>query len=271
MKVETLQLINWNTFRNTTKKTTITKIESITTINMTTTTMSETVSGNYMEKDSDVLRFEADLKSRKKKKRMELAFELAPEVPEEAAEAKEEFRELSYTELLERAFATLLRHDHWQPEPIRDRPDRVKLPPPIVQRVGSKKTAWLNFKQTCLCLHRSQEHVMSYVLAELGTEGSQNSNEHLILKGIWKQTAIQSLLAKYCREYVQCGQTKCNSIDTLLIRDPGTRLVFVACESCSARRSVIPIKSGFHATTRTDRKTARSAAAKSTTAAAAVP
>ncbi len=211
----------------------------------------------HMEMDPDErLRFEAYLKSRKKKKRIELA-------PEEAAEVKEECQELSYTELFERAFATL-RQDRPQ------RPDaRVKLPPPIVQRVGSKKTAWLNFKQTCLCLHRSQEHVMSYILAELGTEGSQDSNEHLILKGIWKQTAIQFLFVKYCREYVQCGQTKCNILDTLLDRDPATRLVFLACESCSARRSVVPIKSGFHATTRTDRKTARSAVKSSMAAAAA--
>jgi translation initiation factor 2 subunit 2 len=237
------------------KKKETTKIQ---TMNISTKTMSELtfLDPHTVEMDPDVLRFEADLKSRKKKKRIELA-------PEETAEVKEECQELSYTELLERAFATL-RQDRPQ------RPDaRVKLPPPIVQRVGSKKTAWLNFKQACLCLHRSQEHVMSYILAELGTEGSQDSNEHLILKGIWKQTAIQSLLVKYCREYVQCGQTKCNSLDTLLDRDPATRLVFVACESCSARRSVVPIKSGFHATTRTDRKTARSAVKSSMAAAAA--
>ena len=72
-----------------------------------------------VEMDPDVLRFEADLKSRKKKKRIELA-------PEETAEVKEECQELSYTELLERAFATL-QQDRPQ------RPDaRVKLPPRLL-------------------------------------------------------------------------------------------------------------------------------------------
>ncbi len=58
-------------------------------------------------------------------------------------------------------------------------------------------------------------------------------------------------------EYVTCHM--CRNPETTLSRDSMTRLYFLKCESCSSTRSVAPIKSGFHATSRADRRAAKAA------------
>jgi translation initiation factor 2 subunit 2 len=45
-----------------------------------------------------------------------------------------------------------------------------------------------------------------------------------------------------------------NSPNTTLTKDNMTRLVFIDCAACGSKRSVTQIKSGFHATTKADRK-----------------
>lgn len=51
----------------------------------------------------------------------------------------------------------------------------------------------------------------------------------------------------------------CRNPETSLTRDSVTRLYFIQCESCGSRRSVAPIKTGFHATMRTDRRKVKAA------------
>lgn len=58
-------------------------------------------------------------------------------------------------------------------------------------------------------------------------------------------------------EYVSCNM--CRNPETSLTRDSVTRLYFIQCESCGSRRSVAPIKTGFHATMRTDRRKVKAA------------
>jgi translation initiation factor 2 subunit 2 len=133
---------------------------------------------------------------------------------------------------------------------------------------------------------------MSFVMAELGTEGSIDGNQHLIIKGRYVSKQMESLLKKYigsspffsfsflcyfflyfCSfsrwissssfpcfsvEYVTCHM--CRNPETTLTRDSVTRLYFVQCEACCSRRSVAPIKSGFHATSRADRQKKKDAA-----------
>jgi len=132
------------------------------------------------------------------------------------------------------------------------------MPPPKVSRVGTRKTMWDNFAPICQVMHRSTSHVEKFVLAELGTEGSIDGNQRLVIKGRYVPKQIESLLKKYITEYVTCQM--CKNPETTLTRDSVTRLYFVQCESCKSRRSVAPIRSGFHATSRTDRRAAKAAA-----------
>jgi len=49
------------------------------------------------------------------------------------------------------------------------------LKPPQSTRVGSKKTAILNFAELCKQLDRHPEHVMNFFINELGREGSMGN------------------------------------------------------------------------------------------------
>ena len=55
--------------------------------------------------------------------------------------------------------------------------------PPQVVRVGSKKTAFANFMEIAKMLHRTPKHLLQFLMAELGTSGTIDGNNQLIIKG----------------------------------------------------------------------------------------
>lgn len=227
--------------------------------------------------------------------------------------------------MLERAYELI----HAQ-NPELTRHTRKKLKPPKVMRVGTTRTAWVNFVEICdmyvtwhahtpcnrgaptvafhtraafvphgwravlgatlvhtcgfllvgspccltlsrlqharhrphlvarslaLRMKRSPEHVLAFFLAELGTTGAVDGSDRLMLRGRYVPKYIESLLRKYISEYVTCQM--CNQLETLLTRDPVTRLYFMNCNSCGSSRSVNAIKSGYHALGRGERRRAR--------------
>jgi translation initiation factor 2 subunit 2 len=87
--------------------------------------------------------------------------------------------------------------------------------------------------------------VLAFLLAELGTSGSVDGNNQLIIKGRFQQKQMENVLRRYVKEYVTCHT--CRSPDTILQKD--TRLFFLQCETCGSRCSVASIKSGFQAVT----------------------
>mmetsp|Transcript_132954 Transcript_132954/g.331697 ORF Transcript_132954/g.331697 Transcript_132954/m.331697 type:complete len:211 (-) Transcript_132954:216-848(-) len=129
------------------------------------------------------------------------------------------------------------------------------MKPPQVVRVGSKKVGWVNFSEICQIMKRPVDHVMQFVLAEFGTEGSITGDGQFILKGAYKEKHAESLLRKYIKEFVTCEM--CKSPNTELNRDSSTRLYVVSCGNCGASRSATSIKSGYHAVTRADRRAAK--------------
>lgn len=50
-----------------------------------------------------------------------------------------------------------------------------------VVKIGSKKTAFANFSEICRLLHRIPKHLLQFLLAELGTSGSIDGNQLLLL------------------------------------------------------------------------------------------
>jgi len=208
-------------------------------------------SAEPLDDDEEVFDLMKSLKLKKKKKKAKPVDTLAKakesEIPWEGTD-----RDYSYTEMLDRVFS-LIRDRN----PGIDQKKRHTMPPPLISRVGTRKTMWSNFEQICKVMHRLTEHLMTFVLAELGTEGSVDGSKRLILKGRYVQKQMESILKKYIMEYVTCHM--CKSPETLLTRDSVTRLFFLSCETCGSRRSVAPIKSGFHATSRSDRRAAKAA------------
>ncbi len=157
----------------------------------------------------------------------------------------------SYTELLARLF-TSLRRDN----PMFDMPQtRLQVPFPQLVAVGTKRTMWINFLKTCEILHRLVDHLQSFIVVELCTTASIDVNGRLVIRGRLQRQKIESLLTKYIDEYVKCGV--CKQTDTTLSKDPVSRLLFVECQMCQSKRTVAPIKAGFHVTTSIDRKKER--------------
>ncbi|KAI3430616.1 hypothetical protein D9Q98_005208 [Chlorella vulgaris] len=152
-------------------------------------------------------------------------------------------RDYTYEELLDRVFNILKAHN---PELTGER-RRTTLKPPQVAREGTKKTVFTNFMELCKSMNRNHEHVLQFLLSELGTSGSLDGTQRLIVKGRFLPKAFETVLRRYINDYVLCNS--CKSVDTLLDRDSATRIMFLRCQQCSASRTVSAIKTGYQART----------------------
>ncbi|KAK1286543.1 hypothetical protein QJS10_CPB20g00079 [Acorus calamus] len=139
--------------------------------------------------------------------------------------------------LLGRVFNILKENN---PELTGDR-RRTVMRPPQVLREGTKKTVFVNFMDLCKTMHRQPEHVMNFLLAEMGTSGSLDGQQRLVVKGRFAPKNFEGILRRYINEYVVCSG--CKSADTILTKE--NRLFFLRCEQCGSSRSVAPIKAGF--------------------------
>ncbi|KAL2931481.1 Eukaryotic translation initiation factor 2 subunit beta [Bienertia sinuspersici] len=146
-------------------------------------------------------------------------------------------RDYLYEELLGRVF-NILRENN--PELAGDR-RRTVMRPPQVLREGTKKTVFVNFMDLCKTMHRQPEHVMTFLLAEMGTSGSLDGQQRLVVKGRFAPKNFEGILRRYVNEYVICNG--CKSSDTILSKE--NRLFFLRCEQCGSGRSVAQIKAGF--------------------------
>lgn len=202
------------------------------------------------ELNEDDLNFSLPNKKKKKKKKVQLdAADGADEFGDDDKPAPQEGpawqgtdRDYTYDELLQRAF-DLMREKN--PDMVAGEKKRFVMKPPQVMKVGTKKSSFSNFSEICKMLHRQPKHVLAFLLAELGTSGSIDGNNQLIIKGRFQQKQIENVLRKYIKEYVTCHT--CRSPETILQKD--TRLYFLQCETCGSRCSVASIKSGFQAVT----------------------
>ncbi|EEB09779.1 translation initiation factor eIF2 beta subunit [Schizosaccharomyces japonicus yFS275] len=148
-------------------------------------------------------------------------------------------RDYYYPELLNRFF-TLLRQNN--PE-LAGEKRKYTIVPPSVHREGNKKTIFANINDISKRMHRSLEHVIQFLFAELGTSGSVDGSSRLIIKGRFQQKQIENVLRRYIVEYVTCKT--CKSPDTILTKE--NRIYFMTCEACGSTRSVQAIKTGYQA------------------------
>ncbi|ORE03876.1 hypothetical protein BCV72DRAFT_295627 [Rhizopus microsporus var. microsporus] len=203
------------------------------------------------------------LKRKKKKKKSMAQFEadLADEnADEEIVEDKSDKqageeawlksdRDYAYEELLDRVFNILKQNN---PE-LAGEKKKYTIVPPSIHREGNKKTIFANVSEISKRLHRPAEHVIQFLFAELGTTGSVDGAQRLIIKGRFQQKQIENVLRRYIVEYVTCKT--CKSPNTIMTKD--NRLYFVTCEHCGSTRSVSAIKTGFKAQTKEDRRALR--------------
>eukprot|EP00240_Pyramimonas_obovata_P015230 CAMPEP_0118921310 /NCGR_PEP_ID=MMETSP1169-20130426/649_1 /TAXON_ID=36882 /ORGANISM="Pyramimonas obovata, Strain CCMP722" /LENGTH=281 /DNA_ID=CAMNT_0006862023 /DNA_START=79 /DNA_END=924 /DNA_ORIENTATION=- len=192
-----------------------------------------------------------DLSLKKKKKKKPLDLDGLEDLEQDDVDEKENApsksdsglpwdgstRDYHYDELLGRVFGILRANN---PE-LAGEKQKTILKPPQVLREGTKKTVFVNFMELCKTMHRQPDHVMGYLHAELGTSGSLDGQQRLIMKGRFTPKVFEGILRRYVNEYVICNM--CKSTDTLLGREQ--RLFILRCQPCGASRSVGAIKAGF--------------------------
>ncbi|KAE8386422.1 domain found in IF2B/IF5-domain-containing protein [Aspergillus alliaceus] len=177
------------------------------------------------------------------------ATEKGPEETEEVPEgdleagtgiwAHDATQAIPYSLLVSRFFSLIQSH---HPDLLSSGAKSYKIPPPQCLREGNRRTIFANIADICKRMKRSDDHVMQFLFAELGTSGSVDGSRRLVIKGRFQQKQLENVLRRYIVEYVTCKT--CRSPDTELNKGEN-RLYFVTCNSCGSRRSVAAIKTGF--------------------------
>ena len=108
--------------------------------------------------------------------------------------AHDETKSIRYDKLLERFFAHL--HSA-HPDLMSGGSKSYVIPPPQCLREGNKKTIFANIPDICKRMKRSDEHVMQFIFAELGTSGSVDGSRRLVIKGRFQQKQIEGVLRRY--------------------------------------------------------------------------
>jgi translation initiation factor 2 subunit 2 len=78
---------------------------------------------------------------------------------------------------------------------------KYTIAPPRLLREGNKKTIFANISEICDKMRRQTDHLISYLFAELGTSGSVDGNQALIIKGRFQQKQIENILRRYIGNY----------------------------------------------------------------------
>ncbi|MDH7593756.1 MAG: translation initiation factor IF-2 subunit beta [Methanomicrobiales archaeon] len=130
----------------------------------------------------------------------------------------------SYEELLKKAYANITE--------IGSSHKRLEFPEAKVF-VEGKTTVLENFSEIIDVVNRSPDHLMKYLLSELGTAGKIEGGR-AIFNGKFEKTYINALVKNYIKDYVICSE--CGSPDTHLVKDE--RVLILKCDACGGHRPV---------------------------------
>jgi translation initiation factor 2 subunit 2 len=110
--------------------------------------------------------------------------------------------------------------------------DRFVIPPPKIFYEG-KTTVLENFAGIADALNRDPDHLMKFILQEMGTAG-KIEGQHAVFQGRFTEQNLERHIDSYGQEYVICSE--CHRPDTQLIRSD--RVLMLKCEACGAHRPV---------------------------------
>lgn len=110
--------------------------------------------------------------------------------------------------------------------------DRFVIPPPKIFYEG-KTTVLENFANIADALNRDPDHLMKFILQEMGTAG-KIEGQHAVFQGRFTEQSLERHIDSYVQEYVICSE--CHRPDTQLIRSD--RVLMLKCEACGAHRPV---------------------------------
>mgnify|MGYP001766192905 CR=1 FL=1 len=99
--------------------------------------------------------------------------------------------------------------------------------------VEGKTTILENFTEIADKVRRDHDHMMKYLLGELGTSGKIDGNR-AIFNGKFEASLIKAILKNYVDDYVICSE--CGRPDTRLVTDD--RIQLLRCDACGGHRPV---------------------------------
>jgi translation initiation factor 2 subunit 2 len=109
---------------------------------------------------------------------------------------------------------------------------RFQIPESEVSITGNH-TILRNFRGLASALNREPEHLIKYLLRELGVAGHLEGTQ-AVFQGKFSQAAVDNRVRRYAEEFVLCRE--CGKPDTRLERRE--RIYMLRCEACGARVSV---------------------------------
>lgn len=110
--------------------------------------------------------------------------------------------------------------------------DRFQVPEPDVMIEG-KTSVIRNFGDIVDTLRREPEHLLGFLLRELGTAGTIEGRR-VVFKGKVGTAQVAERIWDYVDEYVLCSE--CGRPDTKIVKDD--RILILVCETCGAHRPV---------------------------------
>jgi translation initiation factor 2 subunit 2 len=134
-------------------------------------------------------------------------------------------------------YEALLKHAYRNITETSGDSDRFSVPVGRVY-VEGKTTILENFADIASTLRRDQEHLMKYLLGELGTAGKIDG-VRAVFNGKFEESQINSTIRKYTEDYVICSE--CGRPDTRLVKDG--RVLMLRCDACGGHRPVRKRKS----------------------------
>jgi translation initiation factor 2 subunit 2 len=139
--------------------------------------------------------------------------------------------EFDYEKLLDRARNAM-------PDEMKATDERWSLPEFDLMYEG-KTTVLKNFQEIAQSLGRDPDHIVGYVLKELGTAGSLNGRR-LVFKANISREKLEEKFDDYVNTFVICGE--CGKPDTHLVKEGRTQVI--ECMACGAKRPV-KVKKGM--------------------------
>lgn len=130
----------------------------------------------------------------------------------------------SYSELLDRALKQI-------PESV-SKEGRFKIPKVDVD-ISGNQTTLKNLRAIARKLERDPDHLMKYLLREIGTAGNR-AGARGVFQGRFREKTVQEKINAYVKGYVICPV--CGRPDTKLTKEG--RITMLNCEACGARSSV---------------------------------
>jgi translation initiation factor 2 subunit 2 len=105
--------------------------------------------------------------------------------------------------------------------------------PEVKAYIEGKTTVFENFGEIADTIRRDRDHLMKFLLGELGTAGKIDGNR-AIFNGKFDITLIATLVKNYVEDYVICSE--CGKPDTRLVKDD--RIQLLRCDACGGHRPV---------------------------------